>query len=175
MKDPHSPHPNMRRKHKKGVVSSMYDYIFFLHPSSSDPRATILLVSDAGCLTMYKRARYFRLILNLAFACGIIRVTYTHTHTCIICTERAIRRPCRCVRVRMSAGKKKAGSRTAPAHLWPPHPAEGHGRGNAASRPSTSGAPVPAVKGRFSVSPCACNGTAPSHVERASRASVSGL
>lgn len=51
-------HPNMRRKHKKGVVSSVYDYIFFLHPSSSDPRATFLLVADAGCLTMYKRARY---------------------------------------------------------------------------------------------------------------------
>lgn len=50
----------MRRKHKKGVVSSVYDYIFLLHPSSSDPRATILLVSDAGCLTMYKRACYFK-------------------------------------------------------------------------------------------------------------------
>lgn len=71
----------MRRKHKKGVVSSVYDYIFFLHPSSSDPRATILLLSDAGCLTMYKRARYSRPILNLAFACSIIRHAHTHTHT----------------------------------------------------------------------------------------------
>lgn len=72
----------MRRKHKKGVVSSVYDYIFFLHPSGSDPRATILLVSDAGCLTMYKRARYSRPILKLAFACSIIHMarTYTSTH-----------------------------------------------------------------------------------------------
>lgn len=58
----------------------MYDYIFFFHPSSNDPRATILLVSDAGCLLMYKRARYFRLILNLAFAWSIIRMTYPHMH-----------------------------------------------------------------------------------------------
>lgn len=92
----------MRRKHKKGVVSSVYDYIFFLHPSSSDPRATILLVSDAGCLTMYKRARYSRPILNLAFACSIIHMTCTHT--CIICTEKPLRCMCWCagVLVRMS-------------------------------------------------------------------------
>lgn len=80
----------MRRKHKKGVVSSVYDYIFFLHPSSCDPRATILLVSDAGCLTKYKRARYSRAILKLAFACSIIHMTRTYlgTHICIICTQK---------------------------------------------------------------------------------------
>lgn len=71
----------MRRKHKKGVVSSVYDYIFFLHPSSSDPRATILLVSDADWLTMYKRACYSRPILKLAFACRIIHMTRTYTST----------------------------------------------------------------------------------------------
>lgn len=71
----------MRRKHKNGVVSSVYDYIFLLPPSSSDPRATILLVSDGRCLTMYKRACYFRPVLKLACIQHYLHDKHVYTST----------------------------------------------------------------------------------------------
>lgn len=67
----------MQRKNKKDVVSSVYDYISYLHPPVADPRATLLLASDAACLTMYKRDHYSEPILKLPFTC---MQHYTHTY-----------------------------------------------------------------------------------------------
>lgn len=124
----------------------MYDYIFFLHPSSSDPRATILLVSDAGCLTVYKRARYSRLILNLAFACSIIHMTHTHMHN--MYGENQNIAACICVRVRMSA---RSGSRMVVADLRPLYPVKGCDRRteDMLCPPSTFSALLLAMKERF--------------------------
>lgn len=70
--------PICKERTKNDVVSSVYDYISYLHPPVADPRATLLLASDAACLTMYKRDPYSEPILKLPFTC---MKHYTHTHT----------------------------------------------------------------------------------------------